>query len=202
MRKRVSDHSTDPREDIDYISEDGVDAPLVTSRGLYSPGLMASPTPVFMPKASTPLGEDAGDGVIPPFALWAMKYRRHVHLLSKAEVDIRDRFGTGNHTVYVIDDGRKHCMVGRKVGTSPDGCAYSLIGRITMEEYEELVDGGMTDDIFVDADQLSLCAVFEAADAVSNVSLVQSFTTIDEVPGEYLPPSPEMEFTDVPDGAT
>jgi len=130
-----------------------------------------------------------------------MKYRRHGHVFDRAEVEIRERHGNGDHTVYVIDDGRKHCMVGRKVGTSADGCTYCLVAQITITAYEHLVDDdAAVDDIYADAREPSLLVVYEAEEAVSNVSLVRTFAGIDEVPVEYLPPGPAIVFDEIPDG--
>jgi hypothetical protein len=70
---------------------------------------VGSPTPVFVPKESTPLEEHDADSVIPNDALWAMKYRGHGHFLGRAESLIRERYGSGDGTEYVIDDGRRHC---------------------------------------------------------------------------------------------
>jgi hypothetical protein len=195
----TGDGRSDRQDDPDYISEDGVTYASPRGPGTWISG---SPTPVFVPKGSTPLEEDRPDGAIPPFALWAMKYRRHGHLLSRADVEIREQFGTGDHTVYVVDDGRKYCMIGRKVGTSLDGCTYCLVGRISIGAYEQLVDdASLTDDTFAGARELSLCVVFEAEEAVSNVSLVETYASIDEVPNGYLPPGPAIEFTEIPGAA-
>jgi hypothetical protein len=92
--------------------------------------------------------------------------------------------------------------VSRKVGTSPDGCTYCLVGRIDLATFERLVDNeSLTDTVFSEARDLSLCSVFEALQSVSNVLEVQSFATFDDVPPEYLPPHPIIEFSDVPDGS-
>jgi len=202
------DDSSNQSDDPDFISEEGnvegfagslghgVGAP-----GGILPGLRGAPTPVFVPKSSTPLEAEDSDGAMPPFALWTMKYLQHGHLFSKAESVIRESYGDGDHVVYVMDDGRKHCLISRLVGTSSEGCVYPLVGRITIEAYERLVDDHtLTDRIFDEADSLCLCAVFEAREAVSNVSVVRSFAGVDEVPPEYLPPGPALTFTDVPDG--
>jgi hypothetical protein len=69
-----------------------------------------------------------------------MKYRRHGHLMSRADATIRERRGTGDHTTYVVDDGRKHCVICRMVGTSPDGCTYLLVAQIAIDSYEKLVE--------------------------------------------------------------
>jgi hypothetical protein len=201
------DDSRSQGDDPDFISEDGnvegVAGPLGLGLGALGgalPGLRGSPTPVFVPKTSTPLEAEDCDGM-PSFALWSMKYLQHGHLFSKAESEIRESYGDGDHVVYVMDDGRKHCLVSRLVGTSSEGCVYPLVGRITIESYERLVDDHtLTDRIFEEAEDLCLCAVFEAREAVSNVSVVRSFASVDEVPPEYLRPGPALKFTDVPDG--
>jgi hypothetical protein len=97
----------------------------------------------------------------------------------------------------MIDEGRKHCMVGRLVGTSPDGCTDCLVARIAMASYERLLGNEtLTDEMFFDARELRLCVVFEAEDAVSNVSVIETFATLDEVPVEYLPLRPMIAFTE------
>jgi hypothetical protein len=188
-------------DDPDFISEDGVTAPFQPGAGLNLRGMVGSPTPVFVPKDSTPLHEDGPEGAIPPFALWAMKFRRHGHLLSHPDADIRAAFGTEANAVYVMDDGRKHCMVSRKVGTSPDGCTYCLVARIPIDSYYPIADGSaVADDIFANGREFALCSVFEAQQAVSNVIVAQTFAGIDDVPPEYLPPSPALEFSDLLEG--
>lgn len=195
------DDPVDPTDDPDFISEDGATAPYQPGSGIRLTGMVGSPTPVYVPKESTPLHEDGPEGAIPPFALWAMKYRRHAHLLSHPDVDIRERFDSDASAVYVMDDGRKHCMVSRMVGTSPDGCTYCLVARIPVDSYYELAEGSaVADDVFDGAREFALCSVFEAAEAVSNVSLVRTFAALNEVPPEYLPPSPVIEFSDILDG--
>ena len=62
-----------------------------------------------------------------------MKYRRHGHLLSRPDAEIRERYGTGDHAIYVVDDGRKRCVISRAVGTSPDGCTYLLVAQIGID---------------------------------------------------------------------
>jgi hypothetical protein len=189
----------DPGDDPDFISEEGTGGGAVLATGFRSH--WGSPAPVFVPKSSTPLEEDDAECVIPPFALWAMKYKRHGHLFSRAEVEIRERYGSGDHAVYVLDDGRKHCMIGRMVGTSSDGCTYCLVAQITVAAYEQLVnDGVAVDDVFADSRDPALVVVYEAEEAVSNVSVVRTFAGIDEVPVEYLPPTPAIFFSDIPDG--
>jgi hypothetical protein len=192
------DETGEPQEDPDFISEEGTGLSGLPPMTFRTRG---SRSTVFVPKESTPLAEHEDGDVIPPSVLWAMKYRRHGHLLNRADVAIRERYGTGDHAVYVIDDGRNHCTVSRAVGSSPDGCRYCLVARISAEAYEGLVDDeGLTDAIFVNADEICLCAIFEAEEAVSNVSLVEEFAAVDDVPVEYLPPAPLVAFTETPEG--
>ena len=109
---------------------------------VIDPALSSFPEPVVGDDVSTRLAEDEPEGDIPPNPLWAMKDRRHVqwHLLPSHERHerIRTSLGAGDELIYVIDDGRSHVMLGRVVATSPSGCAYSLIGRISKENYEQL----------------------------------------------------------------
>jgi hypothetical protein len=75
------------------------------------------------------------------------------------------------------------------------------VARLSAESYERLVDGeGLTDEIFVDADEICLCSVYQADEAVSNVFVVEAFATVDDVPVEYLPPAPLIAFTETPEG--
>jgi len=187
----------DPQGDPDFIAGDGSEGGYTGVGYGFAPGALGTPPTVFVPKVSTPLAEDDAGGAVPHFALWAMKYQRHAHIFRRTEVEIREARGDGYRTVYLIDDGRDHAMVCRMVGSSPDGCTYCLVGRITMESHERLIhDGGAIGHIFSEASELCVCSVYEAEEAVSNVALVETFASIDEVPTEYLPPNPPLEFTD------
>ena len=96
----------------------------------FLPGTEDQAFPVTAPENATPLEEDEPEGTIPPSPLWAMKERRHeqlLHLFGHPH-RIRVRIGSGDAAVYVIDDGPRHCMIGRRVGATADGCVYSLIG--------------------------------------------------------------------------
>jgi hypothetical protein len=143
-----------------------------------------------------------GEDEIPPAPLWAMRTRMHsLRRLEPGDEDrIRRRLGSGDEAVYVIDDGPDHCMVGRRVGHDPDGCVYCLVARISLDRYADLVDGDVDlSEAFSDARDISLCGVFEAEETASNVILVQHYRRPRDVPDEYLPPSPFIEFTDSPD---
>ena len=158
--------------------------------------LNAPPSPVV---ESTPLEEEEPEGTIPPAPLWAMKDRRHYFgLAGHGDVErIRTAVGQGDGAVYFIDDGHGHCMVGRRVGAPPDGSIYCLVARVSLERYLQIQNGEVsTSEAFSDAHDISLCGVFEDESMVSEVILVEHYRHPDDVPAEYLPPSPFIEFTD------
>lgn len=160
------------------------------------PSLAATPIP---PEISTPLDEDEPEGTIPPAPLWAMKDRRHFFGFGGHgdAVRIRSALGLGDSTVYFIDDGRSHCMIGRRVGSSPDGSVYCLVGRVTLDRYEKIEAAEATViDVFADAHDISLCSVFEEEGMASEVIFVQHYPHFSDVPAEYLPPSPFITFED------
>jgi hypothetical protein len=189
----------DPESDPDFISSDGPREP-TGSPWLAPAGLHGAPGPVFVPTKSLSL-EEEGESDIPHAALWSMKYHRHVHLFDRTDGKIRQGFGTGDHAIYIIDDGRKDCLVSRLVGGAPDGCTYCLVAQITIASYERLVNEETPiDDVFAGARDIAMCAVFEAEveDAPSNVTLTERYATIDDVPSEYLGPNCFIEFADDP----
>lgn len=165
--------------------------------GGISPGAMGIGAPLSDPTESTPLEEDESPGPVPAGPLWAMKDRRHLHLLPehRGAKRIRAALGVGDNAIYVIDDGHTHCMISRRVGGSPDGCTYYLVARIPVGLYHQCANGEHTlNDIFADAHDVELCGVFEDAEQVSNIFPVRHFAHGGEVPREYLPPSPFIEF--------
>jgi hypothetical protein len=158
------------------------------------------PTVSAPPVVDLPPGEDH----IPPAPLAAMRTRMHSNrrLEPGDEGRIRRRLGDDDDdAVYVIDDGPDHCMVGRRVGGAPDGCVYCLVARVSLEGYADIVAGAVDrDDVYSDARDISLCGVFEDGDAASNVFLVQHYRRPRDVPADYLPPTPFLEFTDDVEG--
>lgn len=147
----------------------------------------------------TPDGATDGEDEIPAALLWAMRTRMHSrrHLEPGEDGHILRCLGTGDDALYVIDDGIDHCMVGRLVGHASDGCTYCLVARISLGQYADLEEGDLAGaDVFSDARDISLCGVFAAEQAASNVILVQHYTHPGDVPVDYLPPSPFIEFTD------
>jgi hypothetical protein len=161
----------------------------------FSRGVIGMGTPLAEPKESTPL-EEGDDDSIPAPVLWAMKDRRHHFLAEHVDVEaIRACLGTGDSRIYAIDDGEVHCMIGRQVGSSPDGSTYCLVARIRIEDYGLLKnEAASLDDAFADAHDIELCGVYEAEGAVSNVFPIQHFRHGRDVPIEYLPPSPMIVF--------
>jgi hypothetical protein len=154
--------------------------------------------PVTAPANATPLEEDEPEGTIPHSPLWAMKDRRHeqwTHLVGHPH-RIRAALGTGDATVYAIDDGRHHCMIGRRVGATADGAVYSLVGRVTKDTYDALSSGRIdARQAFLDAADVTLLGTVEAP-GVSNIFDVDFYSTAEEIPAEYLPPAPFIEFTE------
>jgi hypothetical protein len=95
--------------------------------------------------------------------------------------------------VYVIDDGSDHCMVARLVGSSPDGCTYSLVARIKRPDFDDVRAGwAPATDLFTRGKEFTLCGVVEGS--VSNVVRVAGYRRYKHVPVEYLPPSPFIRF--------
>jgi hypothetical protein len=164
-------------------------------------GLAMAPGPLVGRDVSTPLEEDEPEHTIPPAPLWAMKERRHTqwHLLQAHEQHdrIRECLEADDYTIYCIDDGRHHAMISRRVGTSPSGCEYTLLGRITRQRYEELRDEVVpVVNCFETATEMQLCGVVVEEDVrSSNVFTVATYDGIDEVLEEYRPGSPFHHFS-------
>jgi hypothetical protein len=147
--------------------------------------------------------EDADDQApaeeIPLVVLAAMKDRMHARRLSSIDDNghVQESLGTADDDVHVVDDGPDHCMIGRPVGRAPDGCVYVLVARISLYNYEQLRDGDVEmAEAFADGRDISFCAVYEVDGIVENIALVRRFRRGHDVPAEYLPPSPFLEFAD------
>lgn len=144
--------------------------------------------------------DDGGDGeIIPPVLLRAMKDRmRSRHLSEPDDPDfVRCRLGVDYEAVYVIDDGPDRCLVGRLVGRSHDGCTYCLVAPIPLFHFEQLETGDVAlEDAFSQSRDIALCGVFEDEMGGSNLFVVEHFRRAGDVPEDYLPPNPFLEFTD------
>lgn len=154
---------------------------------------ITSKEPLVGSDVSSPLAEDEPEGTIPPCPLWAMKERRHVqwHLLPTHDRHdrIRDCTGSGDDTIYVIDDGRHHAVVARRVGAVQGECEYCLLGRVPLGTYEDLKHNRLSPNkAFEAASEITLCGVAVEEDILSsNVFDVARFESIEDVPAEYQP---------------
>ncbi len=165
----------------------------------FSPGPIGVGEPLPVPDQSSPLDEDEPEGTIPACPLWAMKDRRHVQwseIVGFPPKRIREAFGDGDDTVYVIDDGHHHIMVGRKVGTVRDGCQYALVGRPPLSVYEALRAGQIQASAsFDEATDVALCGVdVDENDKASDIFVVESYGAVGAVPSDYLPGRPLVDF--------
>lgn len=182
-------------EDIDDIELHTID-PMPAESSPFGPGSGQ----IFVPSKSTPFEEDVVDTQIPASALWAMKYRRHLRFGRRDDDHFRSVLGDEVDPVYVLDDGATHYMICREVGVDGASLSFYLLGRITLDVYWEFTDD-VADvvGIFVEADDLCVCSVYEAPDAVSNVFVVEAYGG-DDVPLEYLSAHPKVQFPDEPGG--
>ncbi len=156
----------------------------------------ATTFPVTAPVNATPLEEDEPEGVIPPSPLWAMKERRHEqwpHLFGHPD-RIRACIGSGDAAVYAMDDGKHHCMIGRRVGATTDGCTYSLVARIPADTYRSLSSGAISGkQAFLAGSDVGLSGTVDGP-GMANVFDVDFYDGPDDIPAEYLPPSTFIEF--------
>jgi hypothetical protein len=168
---------------------------------IIDPTFAVAQEPLVGHDVSTPLEEDEPEHTIPPGALWAMKERRHIqwHLLPDHERHerIRECLEADDYTLYCIDDGRHHAMIGRQIGVSPNGCEYTLLGRISRQRYEELRDEVvLLANCFDTATELRLCGVAIEEDIrSSNIFDVAVYESVDDIPDEYRPGAPFQHFT-------
>jgi hypothetical protein len=136
------------------------------------------------------------------------------HHQARAEPDREEDplycFGSGDATLYAIEDGAKRLIIGRGVGRDGEGCTYCLVGTSSPALLAMLDRGEVAPtEAFHDAAELTLCSVFQADHTprrhfrlsalnrpVSNVVLVQHYQRIQDVPIEYRPGQPFLLFTD------
>lgn len=162
----------------------------------FSPEQIGSTDVIAAPVDATPLEEDEPEGIVPTSPLWAMKDRRHEQWLFFGHADrIREKVGDGDGTVYVIDDGKHHCMIGHRVGATRDGAVYSLVARIDHATYQELHDGSLSGaDAFGRSHEAALVATADGL--VANLFDVEHYGHPDEIPPAYLPPQPFIDFAE------
>jgi len=178
--------------------------PLVTRRAWLlsaaSGGLGQGPV-VSEPDGSTPLDVDEPEQVVRTRPLWAMKYLRHGRGGHSSDVPESGRIrwasdvvdADADASIYVIDDGYDHCMVARMVGASPDGCTYCLVARIRLLDFDDVRAGWAEPaELFSLGSEFTLCAIVEGP--VSNVARIAGYRRFKDVPADYLPPSPYIDF--------
>lgn len=151
--------------------------------------------PVDAPVDPTPLGEDEPEGTVPASPLFAMKERRHEQWGLFGHPDrIRECVGAGDAAVYVIDDGKHHRMIGRRVGAGRDEVTYSLVARVDRATHEGLASGAISGaEAFARSHEAGLVALGRNDDTV-NLFDVEHYAHPDEIPAEYLPPQPFITF--------
>jgi hypothetical protein len=157
--------------------------------------------PLPEPRDSTPLDEDEPEGIIPPCPLWAMKDRRHVQwseIVGFPPERIREAIGRGDATLYVIDDGHHHVMIGREVGEVSGGSKYGLVGRAPKGVFDALRSDQLpARNAFDEAEEVALCGVdIDADEKASDVFVVKSYGGVSSVPSEYLPGHHFIELKD------
>jgi hypothetical protein len=153
--------------------------------------------PVTPPDEATPLDEDEHGGPIPPASLWAMKNHRHEQLphLFGHPARLRVSVGAGDAAVYVIDDGSRHCMIGRRVGATLGSTTYTLVARVPRKVYDDLAAGTINGrHAFLEAKEAALLGTGEEP-GMANIFDVDFYQHPSEIPDEYLPPAPSIEFT-------
>lgn len=161
----------------------------------FTPESVGTTDPIAAPVDATPLEEDEPEGTVPPSPLWAMKDRRHEQWVMFGHADrVRRCVGDGDEAVYVIDDGKHHFMVGRRVGATLDGVVYSLVARVDRATYESLAAGEITGaETFSRSHEAGLVATAEGT-GLANIFDVEHYAHPDEIPSEYLPPQPFRQF--------
>lgn len=142
----------------------------------------------------------------------AMENLRHHQIRAEPgqEDDPLYCFGSGDVMLFAIEDGIKRLIIGRGVGRDGEGCIYCLVGT-SSPALLAMLDGGemAPSEAFNDAAELTLCSVFQADHTprrhfrlsalnrpVSNVVLVQHYKRLQDVPVEYRPGQPFLQFTD------
>lgn len=196
MSNRPADSEPKPGQvDEDFLPEGLSSAGGIASVSGASPAAIGVSPLLFEPRRSTPLESPETEGFIPPAVLWPLRDRKHSLGSHPDRGPVVARLGKGNGVLFVIDDGKYHCMIGRLVGHSPDGCTYSLVGRISLNDYDR-IDGGQiqTEDAFSHARDIALCGVYRGDQAVSNVIVFERYRKAEDLPEAYLPSSPFIEF--------
>lgn len=185
-----TEHFMTHSEDKDHKSHAVVAGSATPQPGdiVVDPDFGIAPEPLVGSGASSPLNESAS--IIPEAALIAMKDRRHSQwfkvLTGEISDDLELIIGDGASTLYVLGDRKHHAMMSRIVGSSPN-CRYVLLGRITMDHLQELVDGALAPkDAFGVAADIELVAIASVDSiATANILEVASYPDGRAIPAEY-----------------
>lgn len=157
---------------------------------VIDPDLPYAPEPLVGDGASNPLEDHDIDGAIPELPLLAMKEHRHTQwsevLGVGGHLPLRLEIGDGDEALFAIDDGKHHAVVGRVAATSPS-CTYVLVGRITMDELEGLVDGTVAiTTAFAGAVEIALLGVASVDSVAStNIFAVDRYPSAAAIPSAY-----------------
>ena len=172
---------------------------------------LQDPEPAVVDDPAAAVDEDAEALVASHVELAMENLQRHqVRAGRDGEEDPLYCFGFGDDTLYAIEDGADRLIIGRAVGRDSEGCIYCLVGAGSPALLDMLDNGEVAlTEALDDAAELTLCSVFQADDApgqhfrltalnrpVSNVVLVQHYKRIQDVPVEYRPGEPFLQFTD------
>jgi hypothetical protein len=157
-------------------------------------------------------GGESDDALVASRVELAMENLQHHQVRAEPdqEQDPLYCLGSGDATLYAIEDGGKRLIIGRGVGRDGEGCIYCLVGTSSPALLAMLDTGEVAPtEAFNDAAELTLCSVFQADHTprrhfrlralnrpVSNVVLVQHYQRIQDVPIEYRPGQPFLLFTD------
>jgi len=156
---------------------------------VIDPDLAVVPEPLVGSGRASEL-EDATPGPLPQEALVAMKDRRHSQwgkiLTGEVGDDLELIIGEGKSTVYVIGDRKHHAMISRLIGTSTS-CTYVLVGRITMDQLNELVNGSLAPQHAFDAAaEIEVVGVaILPGIATANIIEVARYEDAGFIPAEY-----------------
>ncbi|HXW38727.1 MAG TPA: hypothetical protein VEJ44_03450 [Acidimicrobiales bacterium] len=159
------------------------------------PGELLPPEVVDDPDTGDDLN---GDELIASCVELAMKNLQHrrVRVEPGQEETPVYFFGSGNSALYAIEDGGGRLMMGRGVGRDGEGCIYCLVGAGSVALLAVLETGELSPaEAFDDAGDLTLCSVYQAGQ-VDNVVMVQHYRSVQDVPLEYRPGQPFLQFTD------
>lgn len=192
----VSPSAQEPPRPGDLVMSEVV-VPVSTTPS--APGVMGTiaPEPLVGGDEDSPLDQGEEEGPIPAVALRVLKEHRHGQWhVRGGHHHLREAAGSGDLTLYLIDDGTSHAVVGRFVGFSAEGCDYYLVGRVSLHDARSLLDRRLDPaDVFSNAQELTLCGSTDVPDVLSaNVFDVARYGSAEEIPAAYRVGEPPVEL--------